>query len=460
MARRTATLNYAVLFVLVLVAFGFVSFGYGESDSPTAPSATTTMAEAPSYVPTTAVRVTPASYDATSNLRPDTWEGFDAYDFSAVYADGMLSLSLIRKPDMDLVREASRHYRNRLFTFYVCPTEPHHVTQACGTAVGQGTFSFSEKDVVNLSPIPVDSCNPGSEWIVVSASELSDDKYNGWRHAPCPASTPAPAPTPTPAPAPEPIPSFCDLFQSPFCLNAANRNLYDDTFYGQLVYNEYDGPETEYSRLLPNIENYNIVIGTADPGNRCPNLAENNNRVRFNDGRGGNEGEGENVRDFIGSAARAVMNAASNGGRFPFVENPWKGSISVVTGNATAGPGKIVVRFSSAELPEYLAGALAYASVGRTDDAHVTFVLNEDCNLQFAPGGFAIKVVRHELGHALGFRHVDDSYDSIMSYRKYSRGWSSFDHNHIEHTYVLGNRARRRPGFPGAKPDGFEGPLD
>ena len=32
------TLNYSVLFVLVLVSFGFVSFGCGESDSPTAPS--------------------------------------------------------------------------------------------------------------------------------------------------------------------------------------------------------------------------------------------------------------------------------------------------------------------------------------------------------------------------------------------------------------------------------------
>ena len=56
------TLNYVVL-VLVLASFGFVSFGCGDSDSPTAPSSTT-MAEAPTFAPTPSgsPSVRPVSY--------------------------------------------------------------------------------------------------------------------------------------------------------------------------------------------------------------------------------------------------------------------------------------------------------------------------------------------------------------------------------------------------------------
>ena len=77
------TLNYVVL-VLVLASFGFVSFGCGDSDSPTAPSV---MQEAPSVratAPSTPVMgATPASFDADlRTVAPgDACYGPNAYDF-------------------------------------------------------------------------------------------------------------------------------------------------------------------------------------------------------------------------------------------------------------------------------------------------------------------------------------------------------------------------------------------
>ena len=240
------TLNYVVL-VLVLASFGFVSFGCGDdSSSPTAPSV---MQEAPSVratAPSTPVRgATPASFDA-DNVRPDQDpnrpginDGKNAYNFRVEYVNGKLQLSLIRGgyEGVDW-RPASLPHRRRLFSFYLCPTEPHHVGQTCYDIAKErlrfcedprGTGACKAKRVITLEPMPMlGYCDPDSDWIVVTAAELSDDKYNGWRNAPCPRQNgvttsdgvghgwpttydpypkPEPEPEPTPTPTPEPTPT-------------------------------------------------------------------------------------------------------------------------------------------------------------------------------------------------------------------------------------------------------------
>ena len=173
-----------VVVVLVLVSFGFVSFGCGDSDSPTAPSPSTTMAEAPSYVPVNAARTMPASFDART-LQPGTGDdndGFNAYDFHASYDGSMLTLTLI-EDQMTAMREASKPHRNRRITVGICPSEPHHRLQACGDPIWQGSMRLAGR--LELEPIPLASCEG---WIVVNAAEMSDDIYDGWRNAPCPAA--------------------------------------------------------------------------------------------------------------------------------------------------------------------------------------------------------------------------------------------------------------------------------
>ena len=176
------TLNNVVLFVLVLfVAFG--SMACGDSDNPTAPSSvsSTTMADAPpSFGPSTPVRTTPASFDA-DNLRPDA-RGWNAYDFTASWDGRMLRLVLV-EDRMREMREASKPHRNRLITVGTCPVEPHHSLQACGDPIWQATMRLAGR--LELDPIPLASCEG---WIVVNAAELSDDKYDGWRNAPCPTA--------------------------------------------------------------------------------------------------------------------------------------------------------------------------------------------------------------------------------------------------------------------------------
>ena len=175
------TLINVVLFVVVLVSFGFV-LGC-ESGSPTAPSASsTTLAEAPpSFSPSTPVRTMPASFDA-DNLRPDDRSGFNAYDFHASYDGSRLNL-VLEEDAMRRMREASKPHRNRLITVGICPVEPHHALQACGDPIWQGSMRLAGR--LELAPIPLAACEG---WIVVNAAELSDDKYDGWRNAPCPAS--------------------------------------------------------------------------------------------------------------------------------------------------------------------------------------------------------------------------------------------------------------------------------
>ena len=175
------TLNNVVAFVLVLFVLSVGSVACGDSDNPTAPSSvsSTTMAEAPpSFGPSTPVRTMPASFDA-DNLRPDA-RGWNAYDFTASWDGRMLGLVLVEDRMRDM-REASKPHRNRLITVGTCPVEPHHSLQACGDPIWQATMRLAGR--LELDPIPLASCEG---WIVVNAAELYDDKYDGWRNAPCP----------------------------------------------------------------------------------------------------------------------------------------------------------------------------------------------------------------------------------------------------------------------------------
>ena len=83
--------------------------------------------------------------------------------------------------DMPDMREASKPHRNRLITVGTCPVEPHHSLQACGDPIWERSMRLAGR--LELEPIPLASCEG---WIVVNAAELYDDKYDGWRNAPCP----------------------------------------------------------------------------------------------------------------------------------------------------------------------------------------------------------------------------------------------------------------------------------
>ena len=303
------TLNYVVL-VLVLASFGFVSFGCGDSDSPTAPSSTT-MAEAPSVratAPSTPVRgATPASFDVAPG---DARYGPNAYDFFARMDSGMLHVALVEDA-MQTMRNASQPHRMRQVDVYHVTSEPRqdHVGRVHGDPLYSGTVQLAGR--LELPPIEIAGCAP-HEWIVVTAAELSDDRYDGWRNAPCPLpngvvvgsdgtgpgwdrseygapsrdfptepepmpepdNTPMPEPDNTPMPKPDPThvaTVFCMQHpSSPFCHNV-HRQYYDDTFYYELVYDGYDGYLGErgalnYSRLLPNPERYRVIFSRTDSG--------------------------------------------------------------------------------------------------------------------------------------------------------------------------------------------------
>ena len=82
---------------------------------------------------------------------------------------------------MSGMREASKPHRNRTITVEICSSEPKLITRSCGDQIWRGSVVLS--GTVNLDPIPLASCNG---WITVNAAELSDDRNEGWRNAPCP----------------------------------------------------------------------------------------------------------------------------------------------------------------------------------------------------------------------------------------------------------------------------------
>ena len=179
------TLNNVVAFVLVLASFGFV-LGCGDDSSPTAPSV---MQEAPPSVRATApstpvMGATPASFDADlRTVAPgDARYGPNAYDFYAHMDSGMLHVALVEDA-MQTMRNASQPHRMRQVDVYHVTSEPRHVLQTQGDPIYSGTVRLSGR--LELPPLSIPSCAP-HEWIVVQAAELSDDRYDGWRNAPCP----------------------------------------------------------------------------------------------------------------------------------------------------------------------------------------------------------------------------------------------------------------------------------
>ena len=167
----------------------------------------------------------------------------------------MLSLVLV-EDEMRSMREASMPHRMRRITVSTCPVEPHHPGQSCGVPIWEGTRMLAGR--LELPPITLPECGG---WVVVQAAELSDDVYDGWRNAPCPApdggevgsdgtgagwedsrfdppvrSTPEPVPTETPEPVPTEPPPPTNLFDAtgPFVflyVDPATDPLYVNTFF-------------------------------------------------------------------------------------------------------------------------------------------------------------------------------------------------------------------------------------
>ena len=84
---------------------------------------------------------------------------------------------------MQTMRNASQPHRMRQVDVYHVTSEPRHVLQTHGDPIYSGTVRLSGR--LELPPITIPSCAP-HEWIIVQAAELSDDRYDGWRNAPCP----------------------------------------------------------------------------------------------------------------------------------------------------------------------------------------------------------------------------------------------------------------------------------
>ena len=170
--------------LLALVLLGGLLYGCADN-VPAAPSPLPTlMADRDDVRPAAPVGTsTPVSFDG---LRHDINEGFNAYEFVASYDGSMLTLTLT-EDEMRSMREASRPHRNRMITVGICPSEPRRISQACGDPIWQGSMRLAGS--LALPAIPLAACNG---WIVVNADEMFDDRYDGWRNAPCPRPDGAP----------------------------------------------------------------------------------------------------------------------------------------------------------------------------------------------------------------------------------------------------------------------------
>ena len=451
------TLNYVVL-VLVLASFGFVSFGCGDSDSPTAPSV---MQDAPSVrstAPSTPVRAMPASFDP-DGLRHDIRDGFNAYEFSASYDGSMLTLTLT-EDEMSGMREASKPHRNRTITVEICPSEPKLATLACGDQIWRGSLMLS--GTVELDPIPLASCEG---WITVTAAELSDDRNEGWRNAPCPmpdgepvgsdgtgavwsdydghdpddprANKPEPEPTPTPMPEPEPDPTTPPMPEPDPTM--PEPEWFSAPHYDALVYNAFqmDPIQTESFVLSASrVANLNVrfnTIGRMPTGPRylpCP---------------------GPIPRTFIGTLEQntGLLIQSMTG-------VPWSG---------TFGPGGIEVRFEH-PLVSTLPGAVRDGTLGATyvggarEGLPIWLFLTDQCG----PVGGADALVDtfvHELGHSLGFWHVHDESWLMypLSHARYGLETLRRELFHMQRAYDRGPRYPRSSPVWGLLPPGLPRPA-
>ena len=477
--RTMRTLNYVVL-VLVLASFGFVSFGCGDSDSPTAPSV---MQEAPSVratAPSTPVMgATPASFDADlRTVAPgDARYGPNAYDFFARMDSGMLHVALVEDA-MQTMRNASQPHRMRQVEVYHVPSEPRHVLQTHGDPIYSGTVRLSGR--LELPPIAIDGC-ASHEWIIVQAAELSDDRYDGWRNAPCPQPngvvvgsdgsgpgwersehgapprnfpepeptpmpepdpTPMPEPDPTPMPEPDPTPMpepDPTPMPEPDPTPMPEPEWFSAPHYDALVYNAFqrDPIQTESFVLSASrVANLNVrfnTIGRMPTGPQylpCPGPIP---RTFI-----------ETLEQNTGLLIRSMTGV------------PWSG---------TFGPGGIEVRFEH-RLASTRPGAVSEDTLGSTyvggarEGLPIWLFLTDQCG----PVGGADALVDtfvHELGHSLGFWHVHDESWLMypLSHARYGLETLRREFFHMQRAYERGPRYPRSSPVWGLLPPGLPRPA-
>ena len=112
----------------------------------------------------------------------DARYGPNAYDFFATWDGSALNVALVEDA-MAGMRRASQPHRMRAIEVFHCNSEPRHVLQTCGAPLYSGALQLAGR--LELPPIELAACT-SREWLVVTAAELSDDRYDGWRNAPCP----------------------------------------------------------------------------------------------------------------------------------------------------------------------------------------------------------------------------------------------------------------------------------
>lgn len=122
-------------------------------------------------------------------------------------------------------------------------------------------------------------------------------------------------------------------------------------------------------------------------------------------------------------------------------------------------------RFSARENVIVPSDALAAAWVGEPAGEIDIFYRTNECVLRATK---PYSVLAHELGHALGFTHVDPNSplgsDALMQPFPYEGRIGTFqDRIHMHHAYVVGNGAARTVGWPGgiptARPFGLTRPV-
>ena len=459
----TDVLRDGLLILLALVLLGGLLSGCADMDGPTAPTApTAAMADAaPTFVPaapdTSTLPVSPVAFDG---LRPDIQEGYNAYNFGAAWNGSILRIAL-EADEMRSMREASKPHRNRWFTAWICPTEPHHILQSCGDPILQQQVYFIDTNVVYLQDVPLPSCDG---WIVVQGDELSDDKYIGWRNAPCPrpdgesisisdgSSGPwtdydtLPHDDPRRNEADPGLQKNTDATGRPFDPAVLKAEFgpapewYDDTFYGQLVHNEAGRPRIADSRVVPNPETYNFVQSLRDPGGNCNpvpagDLTLNNGQPTF---------------DVVNSIDSILSETAPNG-------RMWENTASFATSiNPDPGlqVGTILIRVSSATttstgetVPD---GALGSASVGDLAGLITLYANPDNCRLRIPDISATHPVLLHEIGHVFGFYHTEDP-DSALHHESTAGIFSRKDRLHMMHAYRLGRGSIRIEGWPGGR---------
>ena len=418
----------------------------------------------------------------------DARYGPNAYDFFATWDGSALNVALVEDA-MAGMRRASQPHRMRAIEVFHCNSEPRHVLQTCGAPLYSGALQLAGR--LELPPIDLAACT-SREWLVVTAAELSDDRYDGWRNAPCPrpngvavgsdgtgpgwdrgehgppernfpepepepeaepapepdppsgpAPTPpaGPAPEPDPpsgpappaGPAPEPDPPAGPAPTPPAgpapTPDPAVPSWFSPSLYAELVYGSSTTPvQTAY---------------VLDAG-----AAASLNVLFYHVGRLRTEPLetceiSASVVNPLAQATRGAIQAATG--------RSWSGRTELTTSDSRAtaalnAPGWSVVVFEHNRLsPEYPADAVATAVVGLPSGGIQIFI-DDACSMR-TPDLLSTYV--HELGHVLGFFHVPDPswlMHQLSVGRTQSGSYAPDERRHMQKAYELG------PNYPRSSP--------